>query len=84
MNSVTEVRVLPDYRVYLRFDDVADGEVDLSDLVGRGVFAACSAPERFSQASVDQETGTVAWPVAIGLCRDRLYHGITGGFFPGA
>ena len=28
------------FRLWLRYDDGASGEVDLSDLAGRGVFAA--------------------------------------------
>ena len=37
MEKVIDVRALDDYRIWLRFDDGAQGEVDLSDLAGRGV-----------------------------------------------
>ncbi len=39
MKKISEVKVLQGYRLELVFDDGARGEVDLSDLVGKGVFA---------------------------------------------
>ncbi len=32
------VKALPGYRIYLEFSDGNKGEVDLSDLAGKGVF----------------------------------------------
>jgi len=84
MARIVEVQALSDYRLHIRFDDGAEGEVDLSDLVGNGVFAAWSAQGCFSQVSIDRETGTVAWPGGIDLCPDRLHHEITGAPLPGA
>ena len=34
-----EVRPLPNYRIWLRYADGTEGEVDLSHLAGQGVFA---------------------------------------------
>ena len=35
-----EVKALPNFRIWLRYDDGTEGEVDLSDVAGRGVFEA--------------------------------------------
>ena len=35
-----EVRALEPYRIWLRYDDGVEWEVDLSRLAGKGVFAA--------------------------------------------
>ena len=35
-----QVRALPHHRIYIKYNDGAEGEVDLSDLVGPGVFEA--------------------------------------------
>lgn len=49
------------YKIWIRFDDGLSGEVDLSHLVGKGVFAAWNSIEFFNSVHVDKETDTVAW-----------------------
>ncbi len=83
MNRITDVKPLPEYRIWIRFDDGAEGEVDLSDLVGKGVFAAWEDPEHFKQVFVHPESRTVTWPGDIDLDPDVLYHEVTGAPLPG-
>jgi len=83
MNRITDVKPLPEYRIWIRFDDGTEGEVDLSDLVGKGVFTAWEAPEHFEQVFVHLESRTVTWPGDIDLDPDVLYHEITGAPLPG-
>ena len=64
---------MPGYRLRLRFKDGLTGEIDLSDMVGKGVFQVWNDPEEFAKVFVDSETGTVAWPGGIDLCPDSLY-----------
>ena len=40
MPKPVEVKALSQYRIWLRYDDGVQGEVDLSDVAGRGVFQA--------------------------------------------
>ena len=40
-------RALPNYHIHIVFSDGAEGEVDLSDLVGHGVFEAWKDPGFF-------------------------------------
>lgn len=50
---VTHVTVLPDYRLFVRFIDGIEGEVDMSAQVNSpdaGVFAELADPEAFSKA----------------------------------
>jgi hypothetical protein len=49
------------YKLWISFDDGLAGEVDLSDLVGKGVFAAWNSIEFFNTAHIDPKTDTVAW-----------------------
>ncbi len=65
------------YRLKVAFDDGVAGEVDLSSLAGRGVFAAWTQPGVFEQAKVTSE-GAVEWPGEIDLCPDALYLRLTG------
>ncbi len=73
------LKVLPkeDFRLFLRYDDGTSGEVDLSRLVGRGVFSAWSNPGVFQQVRLT-EAGHPEWPGGIDLCPDALYMQLTG------
>jgi hypothetical protein len=77
MNKVMEVRPLERYRVWLRFSDGAQGELDLSDLAGRGVFAAWADPALF-KAVHTEAGGGIEWPRGIDMCPDALYMRVTG------
>jgi hypothetical protein len=83
MERIVQVQPKAGYRLWLRFTDGAEGEVDLSHLVGRGVFQAWQNPAEFAKVMVDPETGTVAWPGGIDLDPDVLYAQVRGIRVPG-
>jgi len=78
MNRIVEAKPLPNYRLFIRFEDGAKGEVDLSSMVGNGVFMSWKDQSVFSKVSIDSTTGTVVWPGGIDLCPDTLYSDVTG------
>jgi hypothetical protein len=57
----------PNYRIWIRFDDGLEGEVDLSALVGKGIFEAWESIDFFNQVRVDPKTDTVTWGEEIDL-----------------
>lgn len=57
----------PKYHVWLCFDDGLEGEVDLVDLVGKGVFEAWESVEFFNQVRVDPQTDALTWGEGIDL-----------------
>ena len=65
------------YCIWLRFSDGVEGEIDLSDLAGRGVFAAWRDRQFFDSVRID-EARAIAWGDAIDLCADALYLRLTG------
>lgn len=73
MHRIQKVQALNGYRIRIRFDDGLEGEVDLSDLVGKGVFAAWRDKGHFDAVFIDPESGTVAWPGGLDLAPDALY-----------
>ena len=77
MRKAIDVRPLADYRIWVRFDDGTQGDVDLSDLAGRGVFEAWADRKVFQEVRVDK-SGAVVWPGEIDLCPDALYLRLTG------
>ena len=75
--KLVEIRVSGKYRLRLRYDDGIDGEVDLSELAGTGVFKAWNTPGVFERARVGPN-GEVRWDDEIDLCTDALYLKLTG------
>lgn len=52
------VEARPDFRLWVRFADGTEGEVDLSDVAGRGVFARWTEdPSEFDRVEIDAITG---------------------------
>lgn len=71
------VRAKPDYRLWIRFSDGVEGEVDLTKLVGQGVFEAWEEPGVFESVTIGPGR-SLAWGAEIDLCADSLYLEITG------
>ena len=65
--KIVACKPLPNYRIWIRFDDGLEGEVDLNHLVGKGVFEAWNSIEFFNQVRVDPKSDTVAWGEDIDL-----------------
>jgi len=80
--AIVECRALPGHRLWLRFSDGSAGEVDLSHLVGSGVFSAWCDPAFFQRVAIDAEAGTVSWPGGIDLDPYVLHSKITGNPLP--
>jgi len=77
MRKITQVKVIPDYRLELVFDNDVCGTVDLSDLVGKGVFALWHDRHAFEQVRIGS-FGELTWGEKIDLCPDALYLKVTG------
>ena len=67
----------PGYRHHLEYDDGIKGEVDLSHLAGRGVFAAWHDPALFDTVTVGSH-GELHWTDDLEICGDALYLQLTG------
>jgi len=77
MRRISKVKVLPGYRLELEFDDGVSGTVDLSENVGKGVFAVWRDPLVFGQVTIGS-AGELVWGEKIDLCPDALYLKVTG------
>jgi hypothetical protein len=73
----TAVKALPDYRIWLRYSDGTEGEVDLSYLAGRGVFAIWKQPGAFEAVTIGPGRA-IRWGDEVELCPDSLYMRLTG------
>ena len=77
MRKITRVEAGEDYRIHLTFDDGVAGTVDLSHLVGRGVFSSWLDYDVFRLVHIG-ETGDLRWPDRIDLCPDSMYLKVSG------
>lgn len=74
---VTQVKVLPGFRLQVAFIDGLKGVVDMSGLVHSpmaGVFAALADPLLFARAKI--EHGAVTWPGELDLAPDAMHAAI--------
>lgn len=77
MPKLISIKALSGFRLWLEYSDGNSGEVDLSHLVGKGVFAAWNQQGVFESVRVD-EHGAVAWSDSLDMCPDSLYLTLTG------
>jgi hypothetical protein len=78
MKKLVACNVLENFRIWLRFDDDAEGIVYFSALVGKGVFAPWSDDGFFRQASLGEQGRTLSWPGELDFCADALWLQVTG------
>ena len=75
--KILEARPLDAYKIWLKFDDNTSGEVDLSHLAGKGVFAFWNNYENFKNVSVENHRSLI-WSDEIDIDADSLYLKLTG------
>ena len=79
LKDIVDVKPVGEHRLYLRFEDGAEGIVDLAGHLGfRGVFESLRDTAYFALVRVDAELGTIAWPNGADLDPDVLYSRLTG------
>ena len=77
--NVLSVTQAGPYRLKLRFDDGAEGEIDITKMTTfEGVFEPLKDPGYFSQVKVDPEAGTIVWPNGADLDPLVLHSKVTG------
>ena len=77
MTRPVEVKALPNFRIWLRYDDGTQGEIDLSDLAGRGVFKAWDDVAVFGAVRLGSH-GAIEWGSDLDICPDAMYLRLTG------
>ncbi len=75
--KILEALPLGGYKIRLKFEDGNSGEVDLSHLAGKGVFALWNNYENFKKVSVE-DNRRLAWSDEIDIDADSLYMKLTG------
>lgn len=77
MLKISSVKALSGYKIWIQYSDGVEGEVDLSHLVGKGVFSAWKDANVFQNFRVENGR-SISWTDEIDLCADSLYLEMTG------
>jgi hypothetical protein len=83
LRDIVEVHPLDDYRLRIRFEDGAEGVIDVDQLVPfSGVFEPLRDRNEFLSVYVNADLGTICWPSGADLDPDVLYSLVTGQALP--
>jgi hypothetical protein len=72
-----EVKARANYRIWIRYSDGSEGEVDVSHLAGHGVFKLWEDEEKWKNVRIADD-GAIRWSEKIELCPDATYMKLTG------
>ncbi len=70
---VNEAKYLRDYIVWLRFNDGAEGQIDLSGELEGEVFGPLKDIQKFKSFTVDPTLQTIVWENGADLAPEFLY-----------
>jgi len=71
---VKDAEYLHDYVIWLRFNDGAEGEIDLRDELEGEMFEPLRDLEKFQRFYVDPELETIVWENGADLAPEYLYN----------
>jgi hypothetical protein len=71
--KLKEARYQGDYRVWLKFEDGIEGEVDLEKELWGQVFEPLKQKALFAKLSLDKELDTIVWPNGADFAPEFLY-----------
>jgi hypothetical protein len=78
--QVIEARHVKDYRVWMKFQDGTEGEIDLKNELWGEVFEALKDISFFQTLKVDPELHTIVWPNGADLAPEFLYQRLRSNF----
>lgn len=77
MLEISSLSPCTNYRLRVVYANGVEGQIDLSHLVGKGVFKAWNDPNVFESVHIG-EHGEIRWNEDIELCADAVYMQLTG------
>lgn len=68
-----EVKAIGKYKLWLRYDDGTTGNLDLTHLAGKGVFASWDVDDNFFTVHVNPVLHGITWSDELDICPDNAY-----------
>lgn len=78
--KITEVHYRKNYRVWLRFGDGIEGEVDLEAELWGEIFEPLRDMAVFKKLRLDEELHTLVWPNGADFAPEFLYQKLSPGY----
>ena len=79
LKDIVEVSVRHPHKLWVRFEDGVNGEIDVAAITNfAGVFAPLREEAAFAGVIVNAELGTIQWPNGADLDPDVLYASLSG------
>ena len=71
--KLIEAKYVGEYRVWLKFSNGVEGEVDLESELWGEMFLPLKDKSRFAELSLDKELKTLVWPNGADFAPEFLY-----------
>jgi hypothetical protein len=71
--KLKNAKYLGDYRIWLKFTDGVEGEVDLESELWGEMFQPLKDKARFAELLLDKELETIVWPNGADFAPEFLY-----------
>jgi hypothetical protein len=81
ISNPVEVRAENRYKIRVLFSDGISGEIDLSELAGKGIFNKWNTVSPFEQVYIDPVSHAIAWDDELEIDSDTLYLQLIGKTF---
>ena len=70
---IAEMKYISDYRIWLKFEDGSQGEVDLEKELWGEVFEPLKQKQLFKRVRLDTELNTITWDNGADFAPEFLY-----------
>lgn len=81
MIKLIEVKGMPDFKLFLKYENGKEGVVDLSYIERRGIFDIWNEPGKFQSVYMNTEVNAPAWSDELDLDPFNLYLKLIGKTF---
>lgn len=71
MNKVVEIKVLEDYKIWIKFNDGVTKTIDFTPFIGKGISAELKDKEYFNKVTIESGGG-IEWPNGYDFCPNYL------------
>ncbi|MBZ0263031.1 DUF2442 domain-containing protein [bacterium] len=70
---ILEAKIVEKYRIWLKFNDGVEGEVDLENELYGEMFTSLLDQDNFKNFKIDEEIATIVWENGADLAPEFLY-----------